>query len=66
MYIISRPDTKVRFTIYTIQKMLTSWEKIPRASRKSQEQKELRLVSLLREVSLIFGGGLHFNPNFRT
>jgi len=37
----------------------------PRASRKSQEQKELGLISLLRDVSLIFSGGLHFNPSFR-
>jgi len=63
-YIMIRYKRKIY--IWTIQKMLTSWEGITRASRKSQEQKELGLVSLLRETSLIFGGGLHFNPSFKT
>ena len=46
--------------------MLTNWEEDPRACRKIQEQKELGQVSLFREISLIFGGGLRFSPSFRT
>jgi len=66
MYNISRPGTKVRITICTVKRCSRAERKFSEFAGRFQEQKEVGLVSLRREISLIFGGGLHFNPSFRT
>ena len=62
-YITAKYRSK-NYNLYS-KKVPTSWEEYSRACRKIQEKKELGLVGLRREISLIFGGGLRFNSNFR-
>jgi len=64
MYIISQPGTKVKIIICTVKRCSRAERKSSELAGRFQEQKKLGLVSLRREISLIFGGGLHFNPSF--